>query len=148
MPNISIGESFLGHFSVFPLTSPRISSKFGKRVHPVHHYTSHHSGIDLAAPKNSHVRAVANGKIIFADTYAGYGKLVTIEHKDGLVSLYGHLEEIRINIGDSVMAGQIIGRVGSSGVATGPHLHFELRKEGKPINPLSVFPELTAEAKG
>jgi len=133
---------------VFPLMAPRVSSKFGPRKHPVKKVHRHHNGIDLAAPKNAHVRAVTAGTVVFADTYAGYGKLVTIKHKGGFVSLYGHLRDIRVDPGQIVNAGDIIGRVGSTGLATGPHLHFEWRKNGKSIDPIKVFPNLAADAAG
>ena len=133
---------------VFPILNPRLSSKFGKRHHPVRKTRRHHNGVDLAAPENSHVRAIASGRVIFADTYSGFGKLVTIDHGGGYVSMYGHLSEIRINIGENVKAGDLIGRVGSTGLATGPHLHFEWRKDGKPLDPLKAFPFFTAEAEG
>lgn len=133
---------------VFPLMAPKLSSKFGSRRHPVYRYQRHHSGVDLAAPMNSHVRAVSGGTVVFADSYKGYGKLVTIEHEQGYASMYGHLNEISVNPGQVVKAGDIIGRVGETGVATGPHLHFEWRQAGKIIDPLKVFPSLTAKASG
>jgi murein DD-endopeptidase MepM/ murein hydrolase activator NlpD len=136
------------HSIVFPLMAPRISSTFGSRNHPVRKVHRHHNGIDLAAPENSHVRAVAAGLVVFADEYAGYGKLVTIKHQDGYISLYGHLNDIRVNPGKRVNPGDIIGRVGSTGLATGPHLHFEWRKNGKSIDPLKVFPALAKDATG
>ena len=108
----------------------------------------HHSGVDLAAPKYSHVRAVLDGNVVFADSHGGYGKLVTIEHADGFVSLYGHLDEITVNPGQRIKAGELVGRVGSTGLATGPHLHFEWRKNGKPIDPFKVLPALTQPASG
>lgn len=128
--------------------SPRLSSSYGTRIHPIQRIKRHHNGVDLAVPENSHVRVVASGRVIFADEYAGYGKLVTVEHRGGLISLYGHLSEIRVNPGEKVKAGEIIGRVGSTGAATGPHLHFEIRKNGTPIDPLKVFPDLTLDAEG
>lgn len=133
---------------VFPLMAPRISSKYGPRKHPVRKVHRHHNGIDLAAPRNAHVRAVTEGVVIFADTHAGFGKLVTIKHKNGYVSLYGHLRDIRVETGERIAAGEIIGRVGSTGLATGPHLHFEWRRGGKSIDPLKVFPDLAADAEG
>ena len=134
---------------VFPLMAPRLSSKYGKRSHPVRKVVRHHHGVDLAAPKNSHIpRAVAKGRVIFADRYSGFGKLVTISHGDSYTSLYGHLAEILVNPGDMVKPGQLIGRVGSTGLATGPHLHFEWRKGGKSVDPLSVFPGLAGKAAG
>ena len=133
---------------VFPLVSARLSSPFGKRVHPVKKVVAHHHGIDLAAPSYAHVRSVSSGLVIFAGTHGGYGKLVTIRHDNGYLSLYGHLNEISVNLGDRLSAGQILGRVGSSGRATGPHLHFELRRKGKPVDPLKLFPELSKKAQG
>ncbi len=133
---------------VFPLIEPRLSSTYGPRRHPVKKYNKHHNGVDLAAPKNSHVRAVKAGLVIFADAYAGFGKLVTIQHSDGYVSLYGHLNDILVNPGQKVAAGELLGRVGSTGLATGPHLHFEWRKDGQPVDPLKVFPFLAEDAEG
>jgi murein DD-endopeptidase MepM/ murein hydrolase activator NlpD len=133
---------------VFPVMGPRLSSAYGPRKHPVQKFTKHHNGVDLAAPPNSHVRAVASGTVVFSDSYAGYGKLVTLQHRDGYVSMYGHLSATRVNPGQRVRAGEIVGTVGSTGVATGPHLHFEWRKNGKPLDPLKAFPNLTDIADG
>ncbi|MBL7663134.1 M23 family metallopeptidase [bacterium] len=137
----------LGMF-VFPLMAAKLSSKYGTRKHPVYRYVRHHNGVDLQAPEGSHVRAVKNGQIVFADNYAGYGKLVTIDHGNGYASLYGHLDEILVNPGTIVKAGTLIGRVGSTGISSGPHLHFEWRQNGKSIDPLKVFPNLTSSAAG
>lgn len=133
---------------VFPIMAPKLSSGYGSRKHPVYRSVKHHNGVDLAAPENSHVRVIAAGTVIFADSYAGYGKLVTVRHKGGYTSLYGHLSDIRVNPGAKLKAGDILGRVGSTGKVTGPHLHFEWRLNGKPIDPLKVFPALAAEAEG
>lgn len=133
---------------VFPLMAPRISSKYGKRKHPIHRVSKHHNGIDLASPKGAHVRVVLGGTVVFAGRYKGYGKLVTVRHEEGYTSLYGHLNEIRVEPGEIVNAGQIVGRVGSTGQATGPHLHFEWRKNNVPIDPLTVFPSLGSKASG
>lgn len=133
---------------VFPLLAPRYSSKYGVRHHPVFRRSSHHNGIDLAAPENSHVRTIASGYVLFAGRYGGYGKLVTVKHPSGLTSMYGHLSEIRVEVGERLKPGQIIGRVGSTGVSTGCHLHFELRRDGKPVDPLKVFPYLLDVAQG
>jgi len=146
--SVSLADQSPAKGIIFPILYPKISSKFGIRKHPVLKYKAHHSGIDLAVPRNSHVRAVSEGTVVFADEYGGYGKLVTINHKDGFSSLYGHLNEITVNIGDKIMAGQVIGRVGETGRATGNHLHFEWRKNGVAINPLEVFPDLASRAQG
>jgi murein DD-endopeptidase MepM/ murein hydrolase activator NlpD len=133
---------------VFPLLAPKVSSKYGQRIHPIRHFSAKHNGVDLAAPEYSHVRAIAPGRVVFVDHYLGYGKLITIEHNDGNVSLYGHLDEFRVNLGQKVKAGELIGRLGSTGMSTGPHLHFEWRKRGIPVDPLREFPGLAKEAEG
>lgn len=133
---------------VFPLVAPKLSSDFGVRRHPIFRTVRHHSGVDLQAPENSHVRTVAAGRVIFAGKHGSYGKLVTVLHEGGYTSLYGHLSEFRVNVGAIVTAGEIVGRVGSSGAATGPHLHFEWRRNGEAIDPLTVFPSLAGQAEG
>ena len=133
---------------VFPIIAPRVSSKFGRRIHPIRKFSRQHQGVDLAAPENSHVRAIIAGRIVFAGPHAGYGKLVTVDHGRGYASLYAHLSEIKVKIGQEVSAGTLLGRVGSSGQATGPHLHFEWRKEGEAFDPLVVFPSLAEISEG
>ncbi|MFN8391989.1 MAG: M23 family metallopeptidase [Bdellovibrionota bacterium] len=133
---------------VFPLIAPRVSSGFGERIHPIRRFTRQHQGVDLAAPENSHVRAILAGTVVFAGEHSGYGKLVTIEHGKGYASLYAHLSEIKVQVGQKIRAGTLIGRVGSTGLATGPHLHFEWRKEGTAMDPLKVFPALADVSAG
>jgi len=133
---------------VFPIIAPRLSSKFGMRIHPVRKFTRAHQGVDLAVPENSHVRAILGGRVVFAGDHAGYGKLVTIDHGKGYASLYGHLSEIGVSLGQELQPGTLIGRVGATGTATGPHLHFEWRQNGKPLNPLKVFPSLAEVSDG
>ena len=88
------------------------------------------------------------GQVVFAGTYGGYGKLVTVEHDGGYASLYAHLAEINVETGQKIPAGTLIGRVGSSGDSTGPHLHFEWRRSGQAIDPLKVFPSLAESSDG
>ncbi len=133
---------------VFPIMAYIRSSKYGMRRHPITKKNRMHSGVDLAAPMNTPVRVITSGKVVFAGSYAGYGKLVTVMHKDGLISMYGHLNEILTNLGEELEAGQIIGRVGSTGISTGPHLHFELRKNNKTLDPEKMFPGLKKKAQG
>lgn len=133
---------------VSPIIGAKISSNYGMRRHPIDKVWRHHKGIDFVTPSNSHVRAVAAGTVVYADWYAGYGKLVTIDHGDGYYSLYGHLNELRIDPGKYVKAGGVIGLVGSTGKSTGNHLHFEWRKNGKALDPLKVFPHLAVAAEG
>ena len=133
---------------VFPLLAPQVSSKYGMRIHPIRKFSAKHNGVDLAAPEYSHVRAVLPGRVVYVDKYFGYGKLITIEHENGCVSMYGHLNEFLVNLGQRVTAGQLIGRLGSTGMSTGPHLHLEWRKNGVPVDPLKEFPSLAKEAEG
>ncbi|RIL10057.1 MAG: hypothetical protein DCC75_05160 [Proteobacteria bacterium] len=133
---------------VYPVMAPQLSSHFGRRIHPIRRYSSMHKGVDLAAPSGSPIRAISSGTVVFADPYAGYGNLVVIKHASGTTSHYGHCQSIRVRPGQKVRAGDIIGTVGSSGHSTGPHLHLELRIDGKPINPASVIPALDGEAEG
>jgi len=148
---VSASDSLRGDISdviVFPLQTPRLSSTYGMRRHPIRKIARHHSGVDLAAPKKSHVRSIAEGYVIFSGTLPGYGKTVSIRHSDQHVSLYGHLNSMSVKVGQRIPAGKVIGRVGSTGMATGPHLHFEWRQDGKAINPLKFFPNLTKKPQG
>jgi murein DD-endopeptidase MepM/ murein hydrolase activator NlpD len=134
--------------TVVPMTSP-----FGWRNHPIHGEQRFHSGIDLGAPHGSPVLASASGKVKFAGSKGGYGLTVMVEHGEGSVeTLYGHLSEILVASGTWVEAGQIIGKVGSTGLSTGPHLHFEIRQldrgEWVAMNPASFVsgtPSFTAQ---
>jgi len=121
-----------------PLRYTRISSKFTlKRYHPILKRYRAHLGVDFAAPRGRKVNATADGKIIHKGRKGGYGKTVMIRHKNGLKSLYAHLNSFnkKIRVGSYVKQGQFIGRVGSTGRSTGPHLHFGLYKNGRAINP-------------
>ena len=91
---------------------------------------------------------MSGGKVIFAANYKGFGKLVTIAHDDKNVSLYGHLHEILVEVGQWVKPGELVGKVGSTGHSTGPHLHFEWRHKGKPVNPQKILPGITTKAEG
>lgn len=133
---------------VYPLIGPRKSSKYGNRSHPKLKRSIHHDGIDLAVPYGTPIRAIADGRVIFADKYAGYGNLIVIEHEHGFTSHYGHCESIDVNILDRVKAGTIIGKVGSTGLSTGPHLHLEIRWNGHPENPENYLPSLGLNAEG
>ena len=133
---------------VYPLMDPRISSKYGRRVHPIRRFSARHHGIDLAAPVGSPIRSIAEGRVVFADPYAGFGKLVVIQHHGQLTSHYAHCDRIRVQPGQWVKAGQIIAEVGSTGLSTGPHLHLEIRISGEPRNPEAFIPGLGAEAQG
>lgn len=125
----------------------RVSSGFGNRKDPFLSKSAFHGGIDFPRPTGTPVLSAAPGKISFAGTMAGYGNLVEVTHSNGLKTRYGHLSAILVNRGETVSAGEIIGKVGSTGRSTGPHLHFEVRRAGKAINPgpfLTVGRQLSA----
>ncbi|MGB5867763.1 MAG: peptidoglycan DD-metalloendopeptidase family protein [Arcobacteraceae bacterium] len=125
-----------------PLRYNRISSKFTlKRYHPILKRYRAHLGVDFAAPTGRRVNATADGKVIHKGRKGGYGKTIMIRHKNGLKSLYAHLSSYnsKIKVGSYVRQGDFIGRVGTTGRSTGPHLHFGLYKNGRAINPLSTI---------
>ena len=115
-----------------------ITSYFGNRFHPILHFTRFHAGLDIGASWGSPIVAAADGQVAAAGWAGGYGREVRLVHAGGLMSLYGHMSEIVAQPGSYVHAGQLIGYVGSSGLSTGPHVHFEVRQNGTPVNPLSV----------
>jgi murein DD-endopeptidase MepM/ murein hydrolase activator NlpD len=115
-----------------------ITSYFGNRYHPILHFSRFHAGLDIGASWGSPIVAAADGRVIAAGWAGGYGREVQIAHGGGLVSLYGHMSQIAAEPGSYVRQGQVIGYVGSSGLSTGPHVHFEVRQSGQPVNPLDV----------
>ena len=122
-----------------PVTSP-----FGWRVHPIFKRKIFHSGVDLGMPMNASVKAANSGKVIFVGWYGGYGKVVIIDHGriNGVptTTLYAHLNSYRVSVGSTVVRGQVIANVGTTGYSTGPHLHFEVRQNGNPTNPFNFVP--------
>ncbi|MEA3512862.1 MAG: peptidoglycan DD-metalloendopeptidase family protein [Campylobacterota bacterium] len=136
------GKSLTSFLLKTPLRYTRISSKFTyKRFHPILKRYRAHLGVDFAAPTGRKVYATADGKIIHKGRKGGYGKTIMIRHKNGLKSLYGHLNSYsnRIRVGSWVKQGTFIGRVGSTGRSTGPHLHFGIYKNGRAVNPLKII---------
>ncbi len=115
-----------------------ITSYFGYRYHPILHFTRFHAGLDIGASWGSPIVAAADGRIVAAGWAGGYGREVQIAHGGGVISLYGHMSQIVAQAGSFVRQGQVIGYVGSSGLSTGPHVHFEVRENGTPVNPLGV----------
>lgn len=115
-----------------------ITSGFGMRYHPILHYERFHAGLDFGAPYGSPIVAAANGQVVAAGWAGGYGHEVQIAHGGGVVTLYGHMSSIAAQPGETVRQGQVIGYVGSTGLSTGPHLHFEVRVNGRAVNPLDV----------
>jgi murein DD-endopeptidase MepM/ murein hydrolase activator NlpD len=118
----------------YPSDAPT-SSPFGWRIHPILGYRRFHAGLDFAADYGSPIRAADSGTVIYAGWYGGYGKAVIIDHGQGITTLYGHCSELYVSEGQTVEKGQAIAAVGSTGLSTGPHLHFEVRRDGTPVNP-------------
>ncbi len=122
--------------SLMPVQSPRFTSGFGMRWHPVLGGRRPHMGIDLADPVGTPVHATGDGLIGRADWFSGYGLYVQIEHGGQLETRYGHMSRLNVAAGQFVHRGDVIGYVGTTGRTTGPHLHYEVRVEGVPVNPL------------
>ena len=123
---------------MYPTIGP-VTSNFGWRTHPILGTERFHSGIDFGADYGSLVYASDRGRVIYADWYGGYGNAVIIDHGNGMTTLYGHCSELYVKDGDVVEKGQPISAVGSTGFSTGPHLHFELRANGEPIDPAAYL---------
>jgi murein DD-endopeptidase MepM/ murein hydrolase activator NlpD len=115
------------------------TSGFGTRMHPIDHEERLHSGMDIAAPTGTSIQAAAAGQVVFSGTQAGYGNVVVIQHTEGYSTLYAHNTANLVSVGTTVSQGQPIATVGSTGRSTGPHLHFEVRKDGKRLDPVQFF---------
>ena len=115
--------------------SGRITSPFGPRVHPILGTTRLHTGIDFGSGFGTAIAAAAPGTVIHASGFGGYGNTVIIDHGGGMSTLYAHQSEINVANGAEVETGDTIGLVGSTGLSTGPHLHFEVRILGSPVDP-------------
>ncbi len=117
-----------------PVPGP-ITSPFGPRRHPILGYVRMHTGVDMSAGSGTPIKAAEAGNVIHASGFGGYGNTVIIAHGGGLSTLYAHQSRVAVRAGDSVARGEVIGYVGSTGLSTGPHLHFEVRRNGSPIDP-------------
>jgi murein DD-endopeptidase MepM/ murein hydrolase activator NlpD len=115
------------------------TSGFGMRVHPMDHAERLHSGVDIATPAGTPIQAAAAGQVVFSGTQAGYGNVLVIQHSGGYSTLYAHNTENLVSVGTPVSQGQPIATVGSTGRSTGPHVHFEVRKDGKRLDPAQFF---------
>jgi lipoprotein NlpD len=113
-----------------------INSGFGPRG------LSFHDGIDIAAPAGTPIRAIEDGEVIYSDQLRGYGNMVILRHADGIVSVYAHNESNLVREGQSVVRGEVVARVGSTGRVSGPHLHFEIRRNNAAQDPLRYLPQL------
>jgi len=116
-----------------------VTSAFGMRMHPIFHVMKMHTGVDMHAGMGVSIHASAGGTVVYADWRGGYGKCVIVDHGGGLATLYAHQSQILVGVGQKVGRGEVIGKVGSTGYSTGPHLHFEVRVNGTPVNPLGYL---------
>lgn len=145
-------ESAKALAKAIPIANPApgmpVSSPFGVRKDPLLGLMAFHSGMDFRAISGSLVLATANGTVTAADYNGGYGNMVEVDHGNGLSTRYGHMSQILVSVGQQVKAGDVLGRVGSTGRSTGPHLHYEVRKNGNAINPvgfLTIGRQIAAE---
>ena len=139
---IQSGEKNIGG-STGTMTWPaegEITSPFGWRVHPIFGTQRLHTGIDIGADYGDAIRAADGGVVIHADWMSGYGNAVIIDHGNGISTLYAHNSQLLVDEGQTVAKGQTVARCGSTGYSTGPHLHFEVRQNGSPVNPLNYLP--------
>jgi LysM repeat protein len=121
---------------LWPAVSRRITSKYGTRIHPVYHVKKFHNGLDIGASYGSRIRAAENGMVVYSGWKSYYGRVVIIKHSRDLYTLYAHCSALSVKNGQSVKRGDAIAKVGSSGLSTGPHLHFSVQKNGRFINPM------------
>lgn len=143
--NKLVGRGSLGGYSLpgsglfaYPVHG-RLTSPFGMRRHPIHRVVSFHSGIDLAAPNGTPIMASDSGRVIFNGWYGGYGKVVIVDHGMSYSTLYAHLSSTSVSRGENIQKGEVVGYEGRTGYSTGPHLHFEVRRNGVPQNPLKFL---------
>ena len=127
MPFLPIREPLVGDAGV--------SSPFGYRTDPFIGRPALHPGIDLVQAYGADIKATAAGKVVHAGPMGGYGNMVEVDHGNGISTRYGHMSEVLVEEGDAIKSGDILGRIGSTGRSTGPHLHYEVRVDGEPVDP-------------
>lgn len=132
--NNGSGSGVAGACQFRPTPGPVVSG-FGNRNNPIGGGTGFHAGLDIAASSGTPIRACRSGTVVIAGWQGGYGNAVVIDHGGGMATLYGHQSQIAVSVGEQVLAGEVIGYVGSTGNSTGPHLHFEVRISGNPVDP-------------
>lgn len=136
----SAGKNLKHSFLRSPLEYTRVTSGFGRRLHPVHGNWRNHNGVDFGAPTGTPVRATSDGKVVYVGWQSGYGKIVILQHHDDITTAYAHLNAFApgLRVGDTVEQGEFIARVGATGRVTGPHLHYEFRVNEVAQNPMTV----------
>jgi murein DD-endopeptidase MepM/ murein hydrolase activator NlpD len=132
--NMAVGSGNMA----LPISAP-VTSPFGWRRHPIFGVRKFHTGVDLAGPNHSAIRAADSGNVLYTGWYGGYGKVVIVSHGNGMATLYAHMSKTNVEAGQNISKGDIVGYEGTTGFSTGPHLHFEVRVNGKPNNPLSYL---------
>jgi murein DD-endopeptidase MepM/ murein hydrolase activator NlpD len=137
VPALPIAESNMP--SIWPVHG-RVTAGFGERLDPLNGEGAFHAGVDIAAPTGTEVESTADGIVLSAGPDAGYGNSVLIDHGYGITTRYGHLSRIDVVVGQEVKRGQVIGAVGMTGRATGPHLHYEVHVQDTPVNPAKYLP--------
>lgn len=134
-------KNYIKGSTVIAPTRGQIVRPFGKIVHPVYGTVTRNEGIDISAPLYQEVSTVMSGKVIFSDWFKGYGKIVIVDHGDGVTTLYAHLNDIYVSTGETISEGDIIGTVGNTGTLGDPLLHFEIRTNGNAIDPAAWISE-------
>lgn len=139
--SLEISSEFVGGPFGWPLDRryQNITSQFGYRIHPIYKVPLGHSGTDIGAPTGANIYAAQAGVVLLSAVNGGYGNCVIIDHGGGMMSVYGHASELKCKKGQSVKRGDVIALVGNTGVSTGPHLHFEIRVKGKPVDAMQYF---------
>jgi murein DD-endopeptidase MepM/ murein hydrolase activator NlpD len=132
-------DSIKNKYSFLTPVEGSVTSPFGERIHPVWKTQIFHSGVDIEAKKGVPIKAALSGKVIEASSNATYGKYIRMEHEDGIITLYGHCSQLLVKKGQIVEKGKTIAKVGNTGVTVGAHLHFEIWKDGKPLDPLEFI---------
>jgi murein DD-endopeptidase MepM/ murein hydrolase activator NlpD len=133
--DLQVNQTRASNFHVERPVPGEITSGFGPRYHPVLGYGRMHTGLDFRAPYGSEIHAAAGGRVVWSGARGGYGNAVVIDHGNQYATLYGHASQLFVDVGEQVATGDTIAAAGSTGLATGPHLHFEVRILGNPVDP-------------
>ena len=138
-------QNFLDKFPTLWPANGNVSSPFGMRMHPIYNKKMLHTGVDITGRTGDPIYAAASGTVIFSGVNGGYGNCIIIDHGDHLTTYYAHCSKLLVKKGDKVDKGDLVGKVGSTGTSTAPHLHFEIRVDNTPIDPLKYLNRATSE---